>query len=79
VVYATLLIFFSFYLQSAWTQARNFASWLEWLKLGLVFLIADFFPLSPVVITTLHVYLICSAFGLTWLNIHSFRKVTNAR
>ena len=77
VVYTTLLIFFSFYLQSAWTQARSFASWLEWLKLGLVFLIADFLPLSPVLITTLHVYLICSAFGLTWLNIHSFRKVTN--
>lgn len=28
-----------FYLQSAWTEGRKLAVWLEWLKLGLVFII----------------------------------------
>jgi len=79
MVYATLLIFFSFYLQSAWTQARNFANWLEWLKLGLVFAIAGFLPLSTTAITTLHAYLICSVLCLLWLKILPLRQVTGTR
>ncbi len=68
VVFATGLIFFSFYLQSAWTQGQKFTSWLEWLKLGLVFVIPDFLPLNPVFEFTLQIYLAISVSTLAWLN-----------
>ena len=76
VVFATGLVFFSFYLQSAWTQGHKFASWLEWLKLGLVFVIADLLPLNSSVILTLHVYLVISALSLAWLNTRALRQTS---
>lgn len=68
VVFGTGLIFYSFYVQSAWTQGRKFAPWLEWLKLGLVFVIPGFLPLNPNFEFTLHIYLAISVATLAWLN-----------
>jgi len=68
VVFATSLIFFSFYLQSAWTQGQKSAYRLEWLKLGLVFVISDILPLNPTAILTLQIYLAISVSTLAWLN-----------
>jgi hypothetical protein len=76
VVFATGLIFFSFYLQSAWTQSRNYASWLEWLKLGLVFLIAGYLPLNSTAILTLQVYLAISALSLGWISTQPLRRAS---
>ncbi|NOR21004.1 MAG: hypothetical protein GQ538_13060 [Xanthomonadales bacterium] len=76
VVFATSLIFFSFYLQSAWTQSRKFANWLEWLKLGLVFLIAGYLPLSSTAILTLQVYLVLSTLSLVWISTQPMRHAS---
>ena len=67
LVLVTLLIFFSFYLQSAWTEGRGFVRWLEWLKLGLVFLVFSYLPLNPTTVLTLQVYLSISILSLVWL------------
>jgi hypothetical protein len=76
VVFATGLIFSSFYLQSAWTQGQKFAPWLEWLKLGLVFVILGFLPLSPGFEYTLQIYLAISVATLAWLNAQPLLRAT---
>ena len=78
VVFGTGLIFFSFFLQSAWTQGQKFTSWLEWLKLGLVFVIPDFLPLNPVFEFTLQIYLAISVSTLAWLNAQTMHRTTTS-
>jgi len=68
LVLATSLIFISFYLQSAWTEGRSFARWLEWPKLALVFVALAYLPLNPSMLLTLHVYLLISVLMLIWLS-----------
>jgi len=79
LVYVTLLIFFSFYLQSAWTEGRGFARWLEWLKLGLVFMVLAYLPLNPTIVLTLQVYLLISVLSLTWLTINPVHLTASSR
>ena len=79
VFLSTGLIFFSFYLQSAWTQERAFAKWLEWLKLGLVFLLSSYLPLSPPTVLALQAYLLISVLFLSWLTLNPARISINAR
>jgi len=73
VVFATSLIFFSFYLQSAWAEGRKLALWLEWIKLGLVFVMTGYLPLVAAVVLTLQAYLVISALSLIYL---TMRPVT---
>jgi len=63
------LIFFSFYLQGAWTEGRAWARWLEWLKLGAVFVLLGSLPLNPVIELSLQAYLLISVLFLSWLTI----------
>jgi len=79
MVYVTLLIFFSFYLQSAWTEGRGFARWLEWLKLGLVFVLLVYFPPGPATTLSLQVYLAISILSLTWLTANPALATANSR
>jgi sterol desaturase/sphingolipid hydroxylase (fatty acid hydroxylase superfamily) len=79
VFFSTGLIFFSFYLQSAWTQDRAFAKWLEWLKLGLVLLLPSYLPLSPPTVLALQVYLLISVLFLSWLTLNPARISADAR
>lgn len=67
LVLVTLLIFLSFYIQSAWTEGRGFAGRFEWLKLGLVFVALTYLPLNPPIVLTLQVYLTISILSLIWL------------
>ena len=67
VVFATSLMFFSFYLQSMWTEGRKLAIWLEWLKLGLVLVVPAFLPLNQAMVMTLRVYLVISFLSLIYL------------
>ncbi len=76
VVFSTVLIFFSFYLQSAWTQGQKVAPWLEWLKLGLVFVIMGFIPLSPDFEFAVQIYLLISVATLAWLNAQPLLRTT---
>jgi len=69
VVLITGLIFLSFYLQSMWTEGRRFARRLEWLKLGLVFLVVAYLPLNPTIVLILQAYLLISVLSLAWLTI----------
>lgn len=64
---AIALIFFSFYIQSAWTEGRKPAIWLEWLKLGLTAAILTWLPLQQGLTLTLSVYLLISTVFLGWL------------
>ncbi len=68
---ATSLMFFSFYVQSVWTEGRSFASGLEWLKLGLVFAGLKFLPLNPLVLLGLQAYLVMSVLVLLWLTVRT--------
>jgi len=61
----------SFYLQSTWTEGRQLAVWLEWLKLGLVFVIPSFLPLNPAVLTMFHTYLVISVLSLSYLTLQA--------
>jgi alkylglycerol monooxygenase len=74
VFYATSLIFFSYYLQSSWTQGRIAVNWLEWIKLALVFVAIDFLPLNSTSIFTLKIYLIISCLSLAWLQLGPSRR-----
>jgi len=76
VVFATLLIFFSFYLQSAWTQGRAFVNWLEWIKLGLVFVAIEFLPLNSAAALTLQIYLVISGLSLAWIQVRPLKRAT---
>jgi alkylglycerol monooxygenase len=67
VVFATGVIFFSFYLQSLWTEGRKFARILEGLKLGLVFVSLNYLPLNPYVLLILQTYLVISVLSLAYL------------
>jgi len=67
VIIATGLIFLSFYLQSTWTEARKFAAWLEWFKLGLVFVATAYLPLNPTILITLNTFLVISTLSLGYL------------
>ena len=60
-------IFFSFYVQSAWTEGRESAQWLEWLKLGAAFALLPGLPLTSTLQWTLQIYLLVSALILAWL------------
>ena len=75
VVLATCLVFFSFYLQSAWTLGKRHASRLEWLKLGLVIVIARVIPLNSNTVLALQVYVVISALFLAWLSTRAPRQV----
>ena len=66
-------------LQSAWTQERAFAKWLEWLKLGLVLLLPSYLPLSPPAVLALQVYLLISVLFLSWLTLNPARISADAR
>jgi len=79
VFLSTGLIFFSFYLQSAWTQERAFAKWLEWLKLGLVLVLPAYLPLSPAMVLALQAYLLISVLFLSWLTLNPARISASAR
>jgi alkylglycerol monooxygenase len=63
------LIFFSFYLQGAWTEGRSWARWLEWLKLAAVFVVLARLPLGPAIELSLQVYLLISVLLLGWLTV----------
>ena len=64
---AIALILFSFYLQSAWMGGQKFTLWLEWLKLGLVFLLVAYLPLNAVMVMTVQIYLAISTLFLLWM------------
>ena len=70
LLFATGLLFFSFYLQSAWTEGKAIARWLEWPKLGLVLFGLGYLPLSPVMELILQVYLLISVLLLLWLTVN---------
>ena len=74
VVFATGLIFLSFYLQSMWTEGRKLAIWLEWLKLGLVLASLNSLPLNQDILLTLKVYLVISVLSLAYLAIQPLRQ-----
>ena len=63
------LIFLNFYLQGAWSEARPRALWLEWLKLGAVFVAFPSLPLSHAVGLALWAYLLASILMLGWLSL----------
>ncbi len=63
------LLFFSFYTQSAWTEGRVYARWLEWLKLGLAAMLVATSPLNPVIEYTCWIYLLTSVLFLSWLSV----------
>jgi sterol desaturase/sphingolipid hydroxylase (fatty acid hydroxylase superfamily) len=67
------LIFFSFYLQGAWTEGRPFTRWLEWLKLGMVFVVLAYLPLKSTMLLMLQVYLLISVLSLIWLSVNPTR------
>lgn len=69
------LVFFSYYLQSAWTQGRRFALAAEWLKLALAVTLLIYLPLHGAVLTSLEIYLVISVLALLWL---SLRPATTA-
>jgi len=64
---AIALIFFSFYLQSTWTEGRKLALLLEWLKLGLTAAMLAWLPLQQGLMLTVSIYLVISAVFLGWL------------
>lgn len=71
LILAVLLLFFSFYVQSAWTEGRTFARWLEWSKLGLVFALSMYVPVGPQFLLALQIYLLVSVIFLGWLSSHA--------
>jgi len=79
VVMVIGLIFLSFYLQSTWTEGRAFARWLEWLKLGMIFLVLAYLPLNPAILLTLQIYLLISALLLIWLTVTPTQIVSRSR
>jgi alkylglycerol monooxygenase len=64
LVLAIAWIFFSFYIQSAWTEGRESAEWLEWLKLATAFVLLPGLPLNSTLYWTLQIYLLVSALVL---------------
>ena len=64
---SVVLLFFSFYLQSAWTEGKSYAPWLEWLKLGMVFALTKVLPINTEAILAAQIYLLFSAIFLAWL------------
>lgn len=78
VVFATFLVFFSFYLQSAWTQGQKFATWLEWVKLGLVFVATQYLPINSTAVVVLLAYLVISCLSLAWLKVQPLRRTTTS-
>jgi len=76
VFLATGLIFFSFYIQSLWTQGNRMAGWLEWARLVLLALIPGYLPLSPSVLTILQIYLLLSFLYLIYLTAQSAKNAT---
>ena len=64
---SVVLLFFSFYLQSAWTEGKSYAPWLEWLKLGMVFALTKVLPINTEAILVLQIYLLFSVIFLAWL------------
>jgi alkylglycerol monooxygenase len=64
---SVVLLFFSFYLQSAWTEGKSYAPWLEWLKLGMVFALSKVLPINAEAILALQIYLLFSVIFLAWL------------
>ncbi len=77
LLFAIGLIFFSFYSQSAWTEGRAFARWLEWPKLGLVFVVLVYLPLNPGMVLTLQAYLLISVLSLSWLTVNPVQVNTS--
>lgn len=61
---------FSFYLQGVWTEGRSWAPWLEWLKLGLGFVLLFYLPLGPAARITFQAYVLVSALFLVWLTVN---------
>jgi alkylglycerol monooxygenase len=79
LLFATGMIFLSFYLQSAWTEGRAFARWLEWLKLGLVLFALGYLQLTPATVLSLQAYLLISALFLIWLTVKPAHRATGTR
>jgi len=75
VLFSTGLIFFSFYLQSAWTEGQKLATWLEWLKLSVIFVAPAILPLNPAMVITLHIYMAISSLALIYLTIQPARII----
>lgn len=67
LILSSSLVFFSFYLMSAWTEGRKYAMPLEWLKLGLLVLIQHYLPLNSHTLMALQVYLLLSTLALIYL------------
>lgn len=76
---ATGLIFFSFYLQSAWTEGRSFARWLEWFKLGLAFAALAYLPLNPTLLLALQSWWLVSVLSLIWLTVTPGEAIARAQ
>jgi alkylglycerol monooxygenase len=68
------LIFFSFYLQGVWTEGHPWARWLEWLKLGAVFVFMTRLPLTPAIELSLQIYLMISVVFLGWLTVRPVNR-----
>ena len=63
------LLFFSFYTQSAWTEGRGYAWWLEWLKLASAAMLIAALPLNPVFEYAGWTYLLSSILFLSWMSL----------
>lgn len=72
------LIFFSFYVQSAWTEGRNFAAWLEWLKLALFLVTLIFLPIQKTALIALQAYWLISVLLLVPITAQKIRVSAHA-
>ena len=72
---AVLLLGFSFYTQSLFTEGRKLAVPLECLKLALVFYAADILPVGPRMHGVITAYLVCSIVLLALINVPRFRTL----
>jgi sterol desaturase/sphingolipid hydroxylase (fatty acid hydroxylase superfamily) len=64
---ALSLILLSFYLQSRWTEGRKLTMVLESIKLGLIFIVLNYLPLSSTFSLILLIYLVISVLSLIYL------------
>jgi hypothetical protein len=68
------MLCFSFYLQGAWTEGRSYAPWLEWLKLGLIFVVLPYLPMNATAQITIQAYVLLSALFLMAVTIRKTRQ-----
>jgi len=68
LLFSAGVIFLNFYLQSMWTQGQKWVAWLEWPKLGLVFLLSNALELNSAMLLALQVYLFTSVLALLYVS-----------